>query len=268
MPKNPDFKRLIRARMEETGERYTAARAALADPPDVLTPRTRSLLGQLADVSLAGASHLLIEKLPDDERRAAALEGLKHSNWRVRRTSAQMLDRVDLTPASLAALTRALDDEHPAVRRKAVHSLACEHCKPNGCVADVRPLFERAIRDAHSEVRSMVVHVCSLHFFDRQWAVDLVASVAAADASAKLRQVAVDEIEGLRAQWDSDAQRRRLPGELVSKTERHRGRWIAIQEGRIVAVRNGQARVFRRAVLAGATPYWVAPEGLVPPQLP
>ena len=60
-----------------------------------------------------------LARLPEPERRAAAIEGLQHGSWRVRRTCAQLLDRVDLTPESVAALTRALDDEHPQVRRKA-----------------------------------------------------------------------------------------------------------------------------------------------------
>lgn len=63
----------------------------------------------------------------------------------------------------------------------AVHTLTCEDCKPNGFAVDARSTFERAIRDPSSLVRSMVVHVCTLHFFDRQWAIALVAAVAASD---------------------------------------------------------------------------------------
>jgi hypothetical protein len=60
MAKDHDFKRLVRDRMQDTGERYTEARAALIAQRDagdrVLSDRTRSLLGQLADVGLAAAS--------------------------------------------------------------------------------------------------------------------------------------------------------------------------------------------------------------------
>jgi hypothetical protein len=146
-----------------------------------VSDRTRSVLGQLADIELAEPSRRYMCRLPEPERRAAAIEGLRHRDWRVRRTSAQLLDKVDLTAESAAALTRALDDEHPMVRRNAVHSLSCEHCKPNGCVVDVRPLFERVVGDRSRLVRSMVLHVCSLHFLGHQWAIDLVADVAAAD---------------------------------------------------------------------------------------
>ena len=263
MPREKDFKRLVRARMSDTGERYTQARTALVaerDVPDpVVSDRTRSLLGQLADVQLAALSRDHLARLPEPEFRAAAVEGLAHENWRVRRTCALLLDKVDLTAESVAALTRALDDVHQQVRRKAVHALGCEHCKPNGCVPGVRPAFERAIRDPSALVRGMVVHVCSLQLFDRQWAIDLVAGVAASDKSAKLRDGAADAIRQLRGQWASDDMRRELDPELVRKTERHPGRWVAIRDGRIVGVDQ---------VPAGARSYWVAPPGAARPRLP
>ncbi len=266
MPKDQDFKRLVRTRMDHTGERYTQARAALAAeraaPDPLVSDRTRSVVGQLATIELAEPSRRYLERLPEPERRAAAIEGLRHQDWRVRRTSALLLDRVDLTAESAAALTRALDDEHPQVRRKAVHSLSCEQCKPNSCVVDVRPLFERVIGDRSRLVRSMVLHVCSLHFLGHQWAIDLVARVAAADPSAKLRASAEVEIRHLRERWESDDSRRDLPGNLVRKTERHAGRWVVIRDGRIAAVGYG------RELEAGASRYWVAPTDARRPQIP
>jgi len=267
MAKDHDFKRLVRARMQDTGECYTEARTALAARRDAgelaVSDRTRSLLGQLADTGLAAVSRDHLARLPEPERRAAAIEGLRHGNWRVRRTCALLLDRVDLTPESAAALTRALDDEHPQVRRKAVHTLTCENCKPNGCAADVRPAFERAIRDPSALVRSMVVHVCTLHFFDRQWAIDLVAAVAASDKSAKLRESAAAAIRWLRWHWDSDGRRRELEPDLVARTERYPGRWVVIRDGRVVAVGRD-----RRELSAGGRGYWVAPPGTVRPRIP
>ena len=105
----------------------------------------------------------------------------------------------------------------------------------------------------------MVVHVCSLQLFDRQWAIDLVAGVAASDKSAKLRDGAADCLRQLRDQWASDDMRRELDPELVRKTERHPGRWVAIRDGRIVGVDQ---------VPAGARSYWVAPPGAARPRLP
>jgi hypothetical protein len=53
MPKDHDFKRLVRARMADTGERYTRARAALIAQRDagdqVLSDRARSLLAGVSD---------------------------------------------------------------------------------------------------------------------------------------------------------------------------------------------------------------------------
>lgn len=273
MPENHDFKRLVRARMDDTGERYTQARAALAaerDAPDPLvSDRTRSVLGQLADTELAEASRRYLERLPEPERRAAAIEGLGHRDWRVRRTSAFLLDRVDLTPESVAALTRALDDEHLQVRRKAVHALSCEQCKPNSRVVDVRPLFERVIRDPSQLVRGMVMHVCTLHYMDHQWAIDLVARVAAADPSAGLRAFAESEIRRLREVWDSDERRRELPPDLVRKTERHPGRCVAIRDGRIAEVAQRPGMYVPQETEDGRTQfYWVAPAGARRPRIP
>jgi HEAT repeat protein len=266
MPKDHDFKRLVRARMDDTGERYTQARAALAGVRSAAGPlvsdRTRSILGQLTDSELAESGRRYLERLPEPERRAAAIEGLRHQDWRVRRTAALLLDRVDLTAESVAALTCALDDEHPQVRRKAVHSLSCEQCKPNSCAVDVRSLFERVIRDRSRLVRSMVLHVCTLHYFNHQWAVDLVAHAAAADPSAKLRASAEAEIRHLRERWESDDRRRELPPDLVRKTGRHGGQWVIIRGGRIAAVGYG------RELEAGAARYWVAPAEAKRPRIP
>jgi HEAT repeat protein len=272
MPKEHDFKRLVRDRMQNTGERYTQARTALVAQREVgdraISDRTRSLLGQLADVGLAAVSRDHLARLPEPERRAAALEGLRHGNWRVRRTCALLLDRVDLTPESVAALTRALDDEHPQVRRKAVHTLTCENCKPNGCAVDVRPVFERANSDPSSLVRSMVVQVVTLHFSDQQWAVDLVAAVAASDKSAGMREWAAAWIRGVRECWEADDRRRELEPGLVARTERYPGRWIVIRDGRVVADAGKAGRIYDRELAAGGRKYWVAPPGTVRPQIP
>jgi hypothetical protein len=76
MAKDHDFKRLVRERMQDTGERYTQARAALVAQRDtgdrVVSDRTRSLVGQLADVGLAAVSrdHLArLRALDRDPRR-------------------------------------------------------------------------------------------------------------------------------------------------------------------------------------------------------
>src|SRR5262249_58736596 len=85
MPKDHDFKRLVRARMDDTGERYTQARAALAAqrgaPGPPVSDRTRGVLGQLAGIELAEPSRRCLERLPEPERRAAAGGGGAHRGW-------------------------------------------------------------------------------------------------------------------------------------------------------------------------------------------
>lgn len=271
MPKDGDFKRLVRARMAETAERYTEARAALeraserVQLQDRLDDDVRSVVGQLGHPDTMWPSFARLVALPEDVRREAALFGLAHDNWRVRRSCARLLDDITLTPESITRLQAALEDEHPKVRRAALHTLSCRHCKPDGCALDERPLLERMADDPSRIVRGMVVTSCWP--YDEQWCVDLLAKIANGDPSDDLRTQAQSTLDSLRAKWDSDAARRRLPDDLRTKTERHTGRWVAIRDGRIVAVRNGQARVFTRAVRSGATPYWVAPHGKTPPVL-
>jgi hypothetical protein len=83
MPKDQDFKRLVRARMDHTGERYTQARAVLvaarAAPGPLVSDRTRGVVGQLASIELAEFSRRYLERLPDVERREGFLWF-----WRVR----------------------------------------------------------------------------------------------------------------------------------------------------------------------------------------
>lgn len=82
MPTDHDFKRLVRARMARPGERYTQARAALPAerdaPGPLVSDRTRSILGQLASIDVAEPGRRYLERLPKPERRAVAIEGLRH----------------------------------------------------------------------------------------------------------------------------------------------------------------------------------------------
>src|SRR5262249_59280886 len=79
MPKDHDFKRLVRARMDDTGERYTQARAALAAqrgaPGPPVSDRTRGVLGHLAAIALPDPTRPSLERLPEPERRAPGSQG-------------------------------------------------------------------------------------------------------------------------------------------------------------------------------------------------
>lgn len=57
----------------------------------------------------------------------------------------------------------------------------------------------------------------------------------------------------LRTQWESDDRRRQLPPDLVRKTERYAGRWVAIRDGRITA--NSLGGNIDRELEAGASRY-------------
>src|SRR5262249_62255013 len=102
------------------------------------------------------------------------------------RASCRLLEDMAFTPASLAALQRALDDPEPRVRRSALHTLSCQHCKPSGCALEVQPLFERMARDPSRRVRDAVLNPLGWqrHGF---WAERLVEDMAVNDPSEQLR---------------------------------------------------------------------------------
>jgi hypothetical protein len=130
MPRDKDFKRLVRRRMAETGERYTQARIALmrerqrARPPGGSGSRDQveDWLTLMALPGVPGRQNegfADVQALPPDECRRVAVRGLRHESWRVRRRSAQLLDDLALTDETIEALTGALRDQHPGVRQAA-----------------------------------------------------------------------------------------------------------------------------------------------------
>ena len=88
----------------------------------------------------------------------AVRAGLKHPDWHVRHWCAIYFDRVT-DPDLLSDLVPLLSDPVTQVRLWAVHSLACEHCKPGACPPiDIVPLLiERVERDTSTRVRKMAV---------------------------------------------------------------------------------------------------------------
>jgi hypothetical protein len=241
MPKDQDTKRLIRQRMEKTGERYTTARAEVlrtfAARDD---QRIEEWLVGLADPERTDSSFRALEALPPEERLAVALRGASSDSWRVRRRSCQLLDDLSLTTQTQEALERCATDPHPRVRQAALHSLGCETCKPDGCALDMADVYRRALRDPSAAVRKGVVGVLGWKF-TADWAKAMLEDVAADDPSAKLRALAAAGLAGMAQRRDADARRRALPPDLLTKTERHPGRWIAVRDGRIVAAGKGVA---------------------------
>src|SRR2546421_6433177 len=185
MPIDKDLKRLVRARMAATNQNYTTARAALVTP--VARVDLRALVSKLANPATAQAAAATLRAQPPERLVPALVAGLRSSEWRVRRSCCRLLDDLDFTPESLAALQRALDDPDPRVRRSGLHTLSCQHCKPGGCALEVQPLFERMARDPSRRVREVVVNSLGWQRHG-SWAERLVEHAAVNDPSQKLRE--------------------------------------------------------------------------------
>lgn len=253
MPKDKDLKRLIRQRMALTGEPYTAARAGLGvregAPAAEPTDRIGRWVELLAVVDHAHGAYELLKALPPAQLRPAALRGLTHESWRVRRSCALLLDDISFTDETIPALRRCLEDEHPKVRKAALHALTCAHCKPDGCALDLRPLLERMASDRDRLVRTSVAN--SLWSTNEDWALELLHRFIATDPSADVRTAA--------ARCAASIERRRraavtldgLPPELRPKVERHRGKWVAVADGRVIAADRSHRSVLRAMRGAG-----------------
>jgi HEAT repeat protein len=81
--------------------------------------------------------------------------------WRVRRACLRVLDHQPLTREIAERLIAMLEDPHRKVRDAALHTLACEGCKPEACEADlpdiVGVVIERALNDSSATVRRHAV---------------------------------------------------------------------------------------------------------------
>lgn len=232
MPMDKDLKRLVRARMAAAHENYTAALTAVAPQPR--TTDLRRLIAQLADPATLENAYQELRRTDPPRLIPALVGGLRSGSWRIRRSCCRILDDLDFTPESLEALKGALDDPDPRVRRSALHTLSCQHCKPNGCALDVRPLFERMAHDSSRMVRSAVLNPLGWQRHG-PWAESLVGYMAANDPSALLREEARSTLAAWAFERAADAERRRLPERLRVKTERHPFAWVALDGSRLVA---------------------------------
>jgi hypothetical protein len=261
MPTDKDFKRLVRQRMADTGLRYTEARATLSpSPPPSPGPSGRRPADRwielLADPQQNQGAFGLLKELPPDELRPLAITGTRHPSPKVRRRSCQLLDDLALTPETIDALEACTADPDPRVRAAALHTLACEHCKPDGVCLDQRVIAERAAADRSATVRRGVAMGLSWNpKRSDAWSV-AVATRFLDDPSAEIRRYARAALDRIEGQRRSDAERRQLPAELRTKTERHPEKWVAVLEGRIAAVdppptwrrRHPEARLYFVAV--------------------
>ena len=91
--------------------------------------------------------------LPDSAD--AALAGLRDPRPLVRAACAAVLDHADHDDRIERALREATRDPDARVRKSALHSLSCAHCKPDGCVVDdsVDYLVDALLNDSSIRVR-------------------------------------------------------------------------------------------------------------------
>lgn len=245
MPTDKDFKRIVRQRMEDTGERFTVARSALAtapvDPTGVdrgptLPARGSRWIDLLGDPQQNQGAFDLLKALPPEQLGPLAVTGTRHASPKVRRRSCQLLDDLALTPESVAALEACTTDADPRVRGAALHTLGCEHCKPDGVCVDQRQVAERAAGDRSAKVRRGVAMTLSWNpRHSDDWAFGL-ATRFLLDSSAEIRRYAQAALERIERQRRTDQERRHLPEPLRTKTERHPGKWVAVLNGAIVGV--------------------------------
>lgn len=249
MPTEKDFKRLVRQRMAVTGERYTKARTVLGrtpdeSPPEHVVPSPRALDPQtltrwivlLGDPQENQSVFRLLKTLPPEELLPLALTGTRHENPKVRRRSCRLLDDLALTPASIEALEACARDADPDVRGAALHALACQDCKPDGVCLDQRAIAERAANDGSAKVRRGVAMTLSWDPNQSDdWAVGMATRLLS-DASPVIRRYAQAALDRIERQRRTDEERRQLPEPLRTKTERHFGKWVAIEDGGIASV--------------------------------
>lgn len=82
------------------------------------------------------------------EAKAALIRGLKHRNSKIRWWCIQLMDHLADESYVQPLLDAAYTDPTPKNRRHAIHALACEKCKPDGCHLriDLRADLRRILR--------------------------------------------------------------------------------------------------------------------------
>jgi hypothetical protein len=260
MPKDKDLKRLVRDRMVRTGENYTTAHATLAGPASSATASDFDpWLTELALPDRHDEAYAALSQLPAARRHDAAIAGLDHESWRTRRSAARLLDDLDLTESSIRALTAALADPHPRVRRAALHTLICAHCKPQGCPFDPRPILERMAADRSRLVRETVLGPLTWRGTD-DWTVRMLEAFAQSDPSPRLQEHARRGLERVESMRALDQRRQDLPAVLRAVTERHAGKWVAVANGSVVAAGPHLGSVRRALRSTDGVLYWVDPD--------
>jgi len=232
MPQDKDIKRLVRARMVGTGERYTDAKAAIdsrprgevgrhdepeatAHPQDALDAYFRAWNAWLRTIAHEARRNTPTwrhdePKPPVDAARWGALH---HPNARVRRDCLNILDH-HANDDSLDVFRAALKDPVPRVREIALHGLACERCRTTElCVTDVAPDLIRALQtDSSAKVRHGTVGVLARLAGRNERIVAALRQAATDDEDPFVRQVAQAAVDGRRRDIRSAKALRRRAG--------------------------------------------------------
>ena len=119
--------------------------------------------------------------------------GLRHPDPMVRRLCVSMLDRV-VDDETLPDLVAALDDVDPDVCRRALHALACDQCKENGCLPGEELFVPRALellaRHANPDVRAGAADALGRVADRRPDVAAALAHSAGSDPNAGVRNIA------------------------------------------------------------------------------
>lgn len=246
MPQDKDFKRLVRERMSETGERYTNARSALLSKSEKswLTPELRELISMLGKSDGADFAYKQLEQLPTETRRAAALEGLSDANWRVRSRCAALLDNLVLTNETTRRLIQLLDDEYPRVRYEALHTLTCEHCKPEKCNVDIRGIAGKLVEDPTPRIRRSAAWLLSRYFDDE--AISKLRDLTENDPNERVRRQMLWTLPRALARRKGHEAWLALPPSLRSRLqEKYSGKWVGVADGRVLSAHENDKLVRR-----------------------
>lgn len=188
-----------------------------------------------------------IKSLPEEDRRVCALRGLRRNSWRVRRRSALLLDDLALTDETIVELKGLLRDPHFKVRAAALHTLVCEHCKPEACDIPIREIAESMLDDPNAKVRSQALGGIAGWVGDAadERALVTISSMAEKDPSSKVRDHARGLYNWHLAKRRGDEARLSLPEDVRQKVNRHPGKWVAVSEGSVIAADQFKGPVHR-----------------------
>ena len=125
--------------------------------------------------------------------------GLAHDDPVVRVGCTRVLDHL-VDEDAWPDLLEMLHDEHGEVRWHALHALACDRCKKNGCAPTKKSVLPAALDRLHNDpaaqVRSMAVEVVARWVHDDEEALAAVVTASESDADASVRKKATWFVPG------------------------------------------------------------------------